>query len=108
MITMVVHMRVKPENVAAFEAIVTSVRDQTRANEPGVIYYDFAKSVKEPDTYVAIEVYRDVAAQQSHMQTEWVKSSIPKTMRLIEGKVEVKQYVSPGAEPVPPEKLTMA
>jgi quinol monooxygenase YgiN len=108
MIMMVAHMRVRPDNAAALEEIMAYVRDQTRAHEPGVLYYDFAKAVKEPDLYVAVEVYRDVAAQQSHMQTAWVKSSIPKTVRLIEGKVEVKQYVSPGAQPVPPEKLTMA
>ena len=108
MITMVAHMRVKPENATAYEAILTYVRDQTRAHEPGVIYYDFAKSVKEPNLYLVVEVYRDVAAQQSHMQTEWVKSSIPKSIALFDGRPDIKQYVSPGAEPVPPEKLTMA
>src|SRR5882724_4453739 len=107
MITMIAHMRISPENAAAYEEILTYVSAKTRENEPGVIYYDFAKSVKEPNTYLVVEVYRDVAAQQAHMQTEWVKASIPKSILLFEGKPDIKQYVSPGAEPVPPEKLTM-
>ena len=32
----------------------------THEHEPGVLYYDFARSVDDPDTYVVIEVYRDV------------------------------------------------
>ena len=34
----------------------------TLEHEPGVAYYDFAKSVDEPDTYVVVEVYRDAGA----------------------------------------------
>jgi len=108
MITFIAHVPVNPDNGPAFEEIMTYVSTKTRENEPGVLYYAFAKSVKVPNTYVVIEVYRDPAAQAAHMQTEWVKSSIPKTMRLYEGKIDIKQYVSPGAEPIPADHLTMA
>src|SRR5438132_818075 len=100
MITFITHLRVSAANAAAFEAIITDVRDKTRAHEPDVLYYAFAKSVEVPDTYVVVEVYRDVAAQAAHMETDWVKSSFPKTARLIDGKFDIKQYVTPGAEPV--------
>ena len=43
------------------------------------------------------------AAQASHMATEWVKESLPVSMRLVTGKFDIKQYVTPGQEPV---KLT--
>ncbi len=72
-----------------------------RANEArDVPYYAWAKSVDEADTYVVIEVYRDLAAHKAHMASEWVRESLPKSMALIEGKVEISQYVTPGAEPV--------
>jgi quinol monooxygenase YgiN len=87
---------------------MTYVTAKVREYEPGVLYYAFAKSVNVPNTYVVIEVYRDRAAQAAHMQTEWVKASIPKTIPLYEGKIDIKQYVSPGAEPVPSNHLTMA
>jgi len=78
---------------------MTHVRDLTRQHEPGVAYYDFGKSVDEPDTYVVIEVYRDAGAQAAHMQTDWVAESIPLSRRLVEGKFNIKQYVSPGVAP---------
>jgi quinol monooxygenase YgiN len=100
MITFVAHLTVRPENGAAFEALMARVRDMTGRHEPGVAYYDFAKSVDEPDTYVVIEVYRDADAHAAHMKTDWVIQSIPQSRRLVEGKFDIKQYVSPGVEPV--------
>ena len=101
MITFITHLQVDPANAAAFEVLLTDVSDKVRENEPDVLYYAFAKSDKDPNTYVVIEVYRDEAAHSAHMETDWVKSSIPKSTLLIEnGKYDIKQYVSPGTEPV--------
>ncbi len=107
MITFIAHVPVNPKNGPAFEEIMTYVTANVREYEPDVLYYAFAKSVNVPNTYVVIEVYRDRAAQAAHMQTEWVKASIPKTIPLYAGKIDIKQYVSPGAEPVPSNHLTM-
>jgi quinol monooxygenase YgiN len=99
MITFIAHLKVMPENGAAFEALMTYVRDMTCQHEPGVAYYDFGKSADEPDTYVVIEVYRDARAHAAHMETDWVTESIPQSRRLVEGRFDIKQYVSPGVEP---------
>jgi quinol monooxygenase YgiN len=99
MITFIAHLKVRPENAPVFEALMVHVRDMTRQYEPGVAYYDFGKSVDEPDTYVVIEVYRDASAHTAHMKTDWVTESIPQSCRLVEGKFDIKQYISPGAEP---------
>jgi quinol monooxygenase YgiN len=100
MITFIARLRVKPENAAAFEALMTYVGDMTREHEPGVAYYAWARGVDEPDTYVVVEVYRDVEAQAAHMATEWVRESLPRSALLIEGKPDIRQYVTPGSEPV--------
>jgi len=100
MITFIAHLKVRSENGPAFEALMTHVRDMTRQHEPGVAYYDFARSVDEPDTYVVVEVYRDANAHAAHMETPWVTESIPRSRRMVEGKFNIKQYVSPGVEPV--------
>jgi quinol monooxygenase YgiN len=100
MITFIAHLRVKPQNAAALEALLGYVREETRAHEPGVAWYDFAKSVDEADTYVVIEVYRDAAAQAAHMASDWVQESLPKSAALIEGKPHIRQYVSEGSAPV--------
>jgi quinol monooxygenase YgiN len=100
MITFIANIRVNPKNAAAFEALMTHVCAKVHEHEPGVPYYAFAKSVEDPNTYVVIEVYRDVASHSAHMATDWVKESLPKASRLIEGKPDIKQYVSPRSEPV--------
>jgi quinol monooxygenase YgiN len=99
-ITFIANLKVRPANGPAFEALMTRVRDLTRANEPGVAYYDFGKSADDPDTYFVVEVYRDASAHASHMETVWVKDSIPESRRLVEGAFDIKQYTSPGVAPV--------
>jgi len=99
-ITFIAHLRVKPENAAALEALMTYVRNMTLEHEPGVRYYDFARSVDEPHTYVVIEVYQDATVHAAHMASAWVKESLPKSLLLIEGGPQIKQYVTPGSEPV--------
>jgi quinol monooxygenase YgiN len=100
MITFIAHLKVRPENAAAFEALMTHVAEMTHRHEPGVAYYEFAKSVDEPDTYVVVEVYGDIEIHARHMASAWVKESLPKSARLIEGKPDIKQYVSEGSQPV--------
>ena len=99
-ITFIAHLRVPPENAPAFEELLTYVRRMTHEHEPGVVYYEFARSVDEPDTYVVVEVYSDAQVQAAHMATAWVTQSLPQSMRLIEGKPHIRQYVSEGSTPV--------
>jgi quinol monooxygenase YgiN len=100
MITFIAHLRVKSEDAPAFEALMTYVTEMTHAHEPGVPYYEFSKSVDEPDTYVVVEVYQDRQAHALHMASAWVRASLSKSARMIEGKPDIKQYVSAGSEPV--------
>jgi len=100
-ITMVARMQVLPENQPTYEALMDQVGVMVRSHEAdGVPYYAWAKSVDDPDTYVVIEVYRDLAAHKAHMASAWVQESLPVSMSLVTGKFDIKQYVTPGAEPV--------
>jgi quinol monooxygenase YgiN len=95
MITFITHIRVSAENARAFEALMQDVCVKVREHEPGVLYYDFAVSCNDSTTYVVVEVYRDEAAHAMHMQTDWVRSSIPKSTLLIENsKYDIKRYMS--------------
>jgi quinol monooxygenase YgiN len=100
-ITFITHMRVGSENAAAFESLMTDMCEKVREQEPEVLHYTFARSANDPTAYVVIEVYRDASAHAAHMETAWVKSSIPKSTLLVEkGTFDIRQYVSPGTEPV--------
>ena len=79
---------------------MSHVTTMTLEHEPGVAYYAFAKSVDEPDTFVVIEVYRDVKDQALHMATDWVRNSLPQSMLLVDGKPDIKQYATSGSIPV--------
>ena len=100
MITMVARMRVAPENAVAYEELLDHVTAMTLEHEPGVPYYAWAKSAEDPEVYVVIEVYRDATAHAAHMASEWVKSSLPVSRKLISGEFEIRQYVTPGQQPV--------
>jgi quinol monooxygenase YgiN len=100
MITLIAHVRVRPEKTAAFEALISEVCAKVRAHEPEVPYYAFSKSVDEPDTYVVIEVYADAAAHAAHMAREWVRDTLPISLAMMVGVPDIRQYVSPGSEPI--------
>ena len=101
MITFITHMRVRPENVAAFETVIADMCAKVLENEPGVVYYGFARSVDDPDTYVVIEIYRDEAALLAHGETDYLKASVSATSRLIEGEnYDIHQYVSDADLPI--------
>jgi quinol monooxygenase YgiN len=101
MITMVARMKVLPENQPAYEALMDHVAAQVRKHEAEEVpYYAWARSVDDTDTYVVIEVYRDLDAHKAHMASAWVREALPQSMALMHGKVEIEQYVTPGAEPV--------
>lgn len=101
MITMIVHLRVPPQNADAFEALMSDVCATVKAREPGVVHYSFARCAEDPQTYVVIEVYRDAAVHAAHMASDIVRESLPKTAALIEGRPQIRQYVSQGTAPVP-------
>jgi quinol monooxygenase YgiN len=99
MITFIAHFTVPPSNALAFEELLTYVATMSNT-ESGVVYYGFAKSVDEADTYSVVEVYRDQGAVTAHGLTDWVNDSVPRFLGLIEGMPQIKQYVSPGAAAV--------
>lgn len=100
MITFIAHLRVRPENASAFEALMDEVAARVREHEPGVPYYAWSKSVDEEDTYVVVEVYRDTQVHAAHMASPWVRDSLPVSAGLIDGPPHIRQYVTPGSEPV--------
>ncbi|MBN8607385.1 MAG: antibiotic biosynthesis monooxygenase [Caulobacterales bacterium] len=78
MIGVVATMKVKPDQVAAFEDAMRDLVRATRANEPGVTVYHFCRSQKEPTTYIVMEMYADQATLDAHMGSEWFRGASPK------------------------------
>ncbi len=94
MITYICHLEVPAKNRAELIRVLAAVRDQSLAQEPGVLHYSFAQSVDDPERWVVIEVYRDRAVHSAHMKAPWVVASIPQARALIRGEFDIRQYAS--------------
>lgn len=63
-----VHVKVKPESIAAFrEATLANARASVR--EPGIARFDVCQQDDDPTRFVLVEVYRDADAPARHKET---------------------------------------
>jgi len=63
-----VHVHVKPEHVAAFQA-ATLANARASVQEPGIARFDVVQQVDDPTRFVLVEVYRDATAPAAHKET---------------------------------------
>jgi (4S)-4-hydroxy-5-phosphonooxypentane-2,3-dione isomerase len=63
-----VHVRVKPEAVAAFRA-ATLENARASIREPGIARFDVAQAAEDPTRFVLVEVYRTPEAPAAHKAT---------------------------------------
>lgn len=68
MLTVLVHVRVKPEFVEGFKAASLENASHSRL-EPGVAQFDVLQEQGQPDKFVLIEAYRSVEAAAAHKET---------------------------------------
>ena len=62
-----VHVRVKPEGVAAFKQ-ATLANARASLQEPGVARFDVVQQQDDPTRFVLVEVYRNAAAAAAHKE----------------------------------------
>jgi (4S)-4-hydroxy-5-phosphonooxypentane-2,3-dione isomerase len=63
-----VHVHVKPDSVAAFEAATNENAANSR-REPGVVRFDVLRQQDDPTRFVLVEVYRDREGAAAHKTT---------------------------------------
>ncbi|EFL19188.1 putative quinol monooxygenase [Streptomyces sp. C] len=78
MIFIVVKFAVKPEYVDQWPEKVAEFTRATRA-EPGNLWFEWSRSLEEPDTYVLVEAFQDDAAE-AHVTSEHFAKAL-ETMR---------------------------
>jgi autoinducer 2-degrading protein len=63
-----VHVKVKPEFIAAFrEATIENARNSVQ--EPGIARFDVMQDASDPSRFVLVEVYRTAEAPAEHKNT---------------------------------------
>ena len=73
MIFICVKWRIKPEHADAWPEITRSFTEATRAEE-GNLFFEWSRSVEDPDQYVLIEAFKDDAAE-AHVTSEHFRTA---------------------------------
>ena len=68
---------VKPEYADAWPEISRDFTDATNA-EDGCLFFEWARSVEEPHTYILIEAFRDDESGGKHVQSDHFKNATEK------------------------------
>ena len=76
MIGLVVKFKVKAGMDRDFEAVFRRLAAGVTAKEPGNLLYKLGKSRTEPDTYLAMEIYKDQAAIDAHRGTSHMTANL--------------------------------
>jgi quinol monooxygenase YgiN len=66
--------RIKPEHVEQWPEISAPFTQATRA-EAGCLWFEWSRSLEEPDVYVLVEAFRDGEAGGVHVQSDHFKAA---------------------------------
>src|SRR5580658_3152213 len=75
MIFITAKFRVLPEHADRWPEIADPFTQSTRA-EPGCLWFEWSRSVDDPNEYVLIEAFRDEFAGATHVQSEHFKTAM--------------------------------
>jgi quinol monooxygenase YgiN len=74
MIFITAKFRIRPEDADRWPEISREFTEATRA-EPGCLWFDWSRSVDDPNEYVLVEAFRDGGAGAAHVRSEHFKAA---------------------------------
>jgi quinol monooxygenase YgiN len=74
MIFITAKFQVRPEDADEWPQISAEFTEATR-NEPGCLWFDWSRSLADPDEYVLVEAFRDGEAGAAHVQSDHFKKA---------------------------------
>ncbi|UKD57026.1 antibiotic biosynthesis monooxygenase [Amycolatopsis sp. FU40] len=102
MIFITAKFRVKPEHAENWPEISRAFTEATRA-EPGCLWYDWSRSLADPNEYVLVEAFRDDAAGAAHVGSDHFKAAqrdlppyLAETPRIVNAKVDQNDWAELG------------
>ena len=94
MIFITAKFRVKPEHAEAWPQISRAFTEATRA-EPGCLWFDWSRSLDDPNEYVLVEAFRDGDAGGAHVQSDHFRQAqqelpryLTETPRIVNAEVD--------------------
>ena len=83
-ITFIARMTVKEGREEEFIGHCKALADKVAENEPDILYYRYFK-LREPRCYAFVESFVDQAAEDRHMNTEYLAEIAPPLVDCLEG-----------------------
>jgi quinol monooxygenase YgiN len=74
MIFITAKFQVRPEDAGQWPQIAADFTRATRG-EPGCLWFDWSRSLADPDEYVLIEAFRDEAAGAAHVHSDHFRNA---------------------------------
>ena len=74
MIFITARFRIRAEDADEWPRIAAEFTEATRA-EPGCLWFDWSRSVDDPQEYVLVEAFRDGEAGAAHVQSEHFRTA---------------------------------
>ena len=95
MIFIAVKHPVRPEYADDWPSLVEEFTTATRA-EAGTLWFDWYRSVDDPNTYLLVEAFRDAAAGAAHVNTDHFKAAMTRIPALLAANPEIVNVEVPG------------
>jgi quinol monooxygenase YgiN len=72
MIFITAKFKIRPEDADQWPRIAADFTEATR-KEPGCLWFDWSRSLADPQEYVLVEAFRDAEAGAAHVRSEHFK-----------------------------------
>ncbi len=92
MIAFVATLKVKPEMVEQFEQAQTELSQLTHEHEPETFVYDLIRQQDDPSVYLCYARFKDQAAFDHHMQTEFHDRLVPPILEALADDMQLTFY----------------
>ena len=92
MIAFVATLTIKPEARGSFEKAQVELRNLTYKHEPNTPFYELLKSRDDPNTYLVVATFKDQAAFDFHMKTEFHDRLVPPILAALGKEMDLKFY----------------
>ena len=97
MIFIVVKFTVRPEYRDDWLNRVSDFTQSTR-QEPGNLWFEWSRSVEDPDQFVLLEAFRDAEAGAEHVSSDHFKAAIREQPSMLAKIPEIVNVEVPGTE----------
>lgn len=95
MIFIVVRWTIRPDRSADWLDLVADFTTNTR-NEPGNLFFDWSRSVDDPNKFVLVEAFRDGEAGGAHVNSDHFKKAMSWMPGVLAEKPEIINVEVPG------------